>query len=190
MQNRYQVKIDESILPELYSFDQLINAGLLDDYDENIKIRLVGDTAWITARSYPFAGIEKQTDKYRQDYKDNPREEPSKSFSLEYPSNIDKWNWGAFCLSWIWSICNGIYWPLIIIVFNFIPYIGILVSFCICLFLGKRGNEIAWCVARREGTSTDSFALTQSKWNKAGIIIMTIILFCALLLMFISIIIR
>lgn len=52
--NRYQVKIDDSILPDSYTFDELINNGLLDDYDEHIKVRLVGESLWLIARDYPY----------------------------------------------------------------------------------------------------------------------------------------
>lgn len=220
MQNKYQVKIDDSVIPELYSFDQLIDAGLLDDIDDNIKIRLIGETTWITARRYPFAEMENnshgqsenhntnnhyyssksgegqsQSIRYntkfpKQNYRQPSSPSPSERLSLEYPPIVDKWNWGAFCLSWLWGICNGLYWPLIIIVLNFIPYLGITISLFICLFLGKRGNELAWRNARREGINSDSFALTQSKWNITGIILIKIIIVCALLLTFISIIIR
>ena len=58
MPNKYQVKIEDSILPQLYTFDQLIDAGLLDEVDEKIKVRLNGDSAWVTARSFPFSDLE------------------------------------------------------------------------------------------------------------------------------------
>ena len=58
MPNKYQVKIEDSILPQLYTFDQLIDAGLLDDVDEKIKVRLNGDSTWVTARSFPFSDLE------------------------------------------------------------------------------------------------------------------------------------
>jgi len=33
--------------------------------------------------------------------------------SNELPDNLEKWNWGAFCFGWLWTVSNGIYWPLI-----------------------------------------------------------------------------
>ena len=37
----YQVKIDEEELPNSFTFDELIENGLLDESDEHIKIKLV-----------------------------------------------------------------------------------------------------------------------------------------------------
>lgn len=60
--NRYQVKIDDAVLPDTYTFDELIDNGLLDERDENIQVRLVEDSEWVIARDYPFADAEKTTD--------------------------------------------------------------------------------------------------------------------------------
>lgn len=57
--NRYHVKVDDSILPETYSFDELIDNGLLDERDEHIQVKLVEKTEWIVARDYPFAEFER-----------------------------------------------------------------------------------------------------------------------------------
>lgn len=35
---KYLVKIEESVLPQSYTFDQLIDAGLLDNVDDKIKV--------------------------------------------------------------------------------------------------------------------------------------------------------
>lgn len=212
MQNKYQLKIENMVLPKLYSFDQLINEGILDDVDENIKIRLVGDKAWITARSYPFAEIEKvQRHSYLDDQipftqienmstksdlrrDKNPYQSSQQFFShntggdvqLREPPIIGKWNWGAFCLSWLWGIFNGLYWPLIVIALNFIPYIGIVVSFCICFILGIKGNKLAWDIAQRNGVSAENFVNKQVMWNTAGVV-MTILIAFVILVFFLII---
>ena len=192
MPNKYQVKIEESILPQLYTFDQLIDAGLLDEVDEKIKVRLNGDSTWVTARSFPFSDLENKHSTHRVSVNEIKREKlahvktttinketmqqssyrPSTSnisqLQLEYPPIIEAWNWGAFSLSWIWGIFNGLYWPIIIIVLNFIPYIGVFISLCICVMLGKNGNLYAWRKAKQEGDSVGHFTYIQSKWNTAG----------------------
>ena len=58
--NRYHVTIDDSILPETYSFDELIENGLLDERDEHIRVRLIEENEWVIARDYPFAEKEAQ----------------------------------------------------------------------------------------------------------------------------------
>ncbi len=56
--NRYNVKIEDSVLPETYSFDELIQNGLLDERDEHIQVRLIEENEWVIARDYPFAESE------------------------------------------------------------------------------------------------------------------------------------
>lgn len=208
MENKYQVKIDDSVMPELYTFDQLIDEGLLDEVDEKIKIRLNGEDVWQTARNYPFASREANTGQQLYSTKglhgahqsnnselDNIQLNISSQHSSyerhnrnvqqnmpELPSIVDKWNWGAFCFSWIWGIFNGLYWPLVIIVFNFIPYCGIIISICICFFLGKRGNKYAWRVANNNGISKKHFKDTQDKWNLFGMYVFSFLLFVVLIL--------
>ncbi len=162
MENKYQVKIDDSVMPELYTFDQLIDEGLLDEIDEKIKVRLNGEDVWQIARNYPFADTETNIP--------------------EYPSIIDKWNWGAFCFSWVWALFNGLYWPLIIVVLNFIPYIGVILSICICFYLGKRGNMLAWMVAERKGLTVKHYIDVQKKWNIAGVLFFPLIVCFVILL--------
>lgn len=211
MPSKYQVKIEESILPQLYTFDQLIDAGLLDEVDEKIKVRLNGDLTWVTARSFPFSDLESKqspqcvsVNERKKDTLAHVRmgtihnetlQQSSNCTSLsnmsqlqlEYPPIIEAWNWGAFCLSWIWGIFNGLYWPIIIIVLNFIPYVGVIISLCICVMLGKNGNLYAWRKAKQKGDSVEYFTYIQSKWNTAGQIGVIVLLFLLLVLLMIHV---
>lgn len=220
---RYLVKIEDTILPQSYTFNQLIDAGLLDNVDDKIKVKLEGDSVWITARAYPFSDVENnegvqsasrpsvrqglsptaqcsrkkvphyatqqpvidQTSRTRHAARTYQR--PINSVPA-IPSILKTWNWGAFCLSWIWSVCNGIYWPLIIIAFNFIPYIGVLCSLGICIYLGLKGNELAWVNEKQKGTDVYSFESTQGDWNMLGLVFFTIGVILSLLYVIISII--
>lgn len=184
---QYLVKIDDSILPRSFTFDQLIDAGLLDNVDDKIKVKLAGDSFWITARDYPFSDVENGEGYASPTIHDEQRFAASQvtptvhqysTAGTSYesslpttPSILNKWNWGAFCLSWIWGICNGIYWPLILIVCNFLPFIGILCSLGICVYLGLNGNDMAWTRAKQKGTSVYSFERRQEKWNKVGLVL-------------------
>ena len=209
MPNKYQVKIEDSILPQLYTFDQMIDAGLLDDVDENIKVRLYGDSAWVTARSYPFSDSENAQSIHSVSVNEIKTETPAlqrttpihvdsvhqfphrpstsniSQLQQEYPPIIEAWNWGAFSLSWIWGVFNGLYWPLIVIAINFIPYVGVIISLCICVLLGKNGNLYAWRKAKQKGYSVDYFTYIQSKWNTAGQIVMIVFVLLLLLLLMI-----
>ncbi len=89
------------------------------------------------------------------------REEPYTPTSQD----LSKWNWGAFVFNWIWAICNGIYWPLLLILLNFIPYVGPLAAFGLCVYLGIKGTEMAWNA--KTWPSWESFKKTQHKWAVA-----------------------
>lgn len=191
MINKYQVKIDDEILPKLLSFDEMIEAGLLDDFDENIKIRQSGEDEWVIARDYPFAQVESDVETNNQ-----LKDTGSSSYStnqigvttpppfhqpIHYPSNVTHcWNWGAFCFSWFWGVLNGLYWPLVIIALNFIPYAGVFIYLGVSIFLGHKGNHLAWNVAKRNGISLPSFTKLQARWNRAGICFFVFMLFVSL----------
>ena len=81
------------------------------------------------------------------------------------PQEIKKWNWGAFCFNWLWGVFNGVYWPLVLIVVNFIPYIGPVISFGICIALGINGSEWAW--KGKSWSSVEEFKRVQHKWAVA-----------------------
>lgn len=78
------------------------------------------------------------------------------------PQCLDKWNWGAFLLNWIWGLVNDIYWPLLILV----PGIGWAAGLVIAIVLGKNGNSMAW--KNYSGTASE-FDEKQRKWTKYGI---------------------
>lgn len=202
MKHKYLVKIDDSVLPQSFTFDQLIDNGLLDNFDEKIKIKLEKDTVWIVAREFPFSELENsQVESLNSEVKEkvkpqtthikvppgkkNPPKgfvqdslnkeikqtvEVKKEVPVEFPLILKKWNWGAFTLSWLWALCNGVYWPLIIIFINFIPFVGAVISLGICFFLGFRGNNIAWNVAKQKNTSIEQFASNQRIWNVIGLV--------------------
>lgn len=83
--------------------------------------------------------------------------------SRSVPQCLEKWNWGAFLLGWIWAICHGIYWPLI----TLIPYIGWVASFVINIILGVNGSKMAW---QKFNGSADEFDEKEEKWKKYSIV--------------------
>ena len=78
---------------------------------------------------------------------------------------LARWNWGAFMFNWLWGICNGVYWPLLLILINLIPYVGAIVTFGLCVYLGVKGTEMAWNA--KEWPSWESFQETQHRWAVA-----------------------
>ena len=75
------------------------------------------------------------------------------------PGQIDKWNWGAFLLNWIWGIGNRTYVALLM----FIP----LVNIVMVLMLGLKGSAWAW--RNKRWDSVEHFRAVQRKWAWWGV---------------------
>lgn len=89
----------------------------------------------------------------------------SPAASMGVPSNIDKFNWGAFLLGWIWGIGNSVWIGLICL----IPYVGWIMAFV----LGFKGNKWAWEAQKDEKTPAQ-FVESQRKWTIAGVVILVV----------------
>lgn len=85
--------------------------------------------------------------------------------SERQPSNLHKFNWGAFWLTWIWGVCNGVWISLLC----FIPFLGFIMQFV----LGFKGNEWAW-EEQKHSKSASDFESSQSSWATAGWVILLI----------------
>lgn len=81
------------------------------------------------------------------------------------PKCLDKFNWGAFWLNWIWGISNKVWIALLC----FIPFVGTVMAF----ILGFKGNEWAWEV-QKESKSPEEFDRSQQSWAKAGWIFLAV----------------
>lgn len=77
------------------------------------------------------------------------------------PPEIDRWNWGAFFLSWIWGLGNRVYISLL----SLIPIVGVVMAFV----LGAKGSEWAW--RNKTWPSIDRFKTVQRQWTVAGLIV-------------------
>ena len=75
------------------------------------------------------------------------------------PSEVkNKFNWGAFLLSWIWGIGNKTYITLIYLILGLIP----IVNLGILIWFGIKGNEWAW--RNKQFKSIPEFHENQKKW--------------------------
>ena len=92
--------------------------------------------------------------------------------SAVVPAEIDRWNWGAFLLNWIWGIGNSTF----IAFLMFVPFVNMVMPFV----LGAKGSAWAWRNKRWE--NVEAFKTTQRKWVRWGLaaICMFIILFAGL----------
>jgi hypothetical protein len=77
------------------------------------------------------------------------------------PDGVTGWSWGAFLISFIWSIGNRTWIGLICI----IPYVGWIMH----IVLGIYGKEWAW--QNRRWDSVAHFQEVQKKWNFWGLML-------------------
>ncbi len=77
------------------------------------------------------------------------------------PAEIDRWNWGAFLLNWIWGVGNNTYIALL----TLIPFFGLIMLFV----LGAKGSAWAWRNGRWD--SVEHFKRVQRKWAIWGLVI-------------------
>jgi hypothetical protein len=77
------------------------------------------------------------------------------------PAEIDKWNWGAFLLNWIWGIGNKTFIALLM----FVPFVNFIMMFV----LGAKGSSWAW--RNKKWESVEHFKAVQRKWAKWALIV-------------------
>ena len=77
------------------------------------------------------------------------------------PPEIDRWNWGAFLLSWIWGVGNNTFIALLTLV----PIVGFVMLFV----LGAKGSRWAWRNGRWD--SVEHFKRVQRLWAIWGVIV-------------------
>lgn len=90
----------------------------------------------------------------------------------EFPVELNRFNWGAFLLTWIWGIGHGVWISLIALVAGFVPFIGGLIGLAFAIYLGIKGNELAWKTGKYN--DIEAFKATERKWTIAGIIILLV----------------
>ena len=91
------------------------------------------------------------------------------------PSDItNKFNWGAFFLTWIWGLGNKTYKTLLVLLIvpcAFIPFVNNIIGLAqlgLSIWFGIKGNEWAW--QNKQFSSVKDFHANQKKWAIAGII--------------------
>ncbi len=77
-----------------------------------------------------------------------------------FPAELNRWNWGAFFMGWIWALG-----------------MSNIIGFLLCFFLsgigniivGIKGNEWAW--STRKFDSVEQFKAVQHAWAVWGVVI-------------------
>ncbi len=79
---------------------------------------------------------------------------------FDFPEGMDRFNWGAFFLGWIWAASME-------------SVIGVVISLCFGwignLIIGFNGNKMAW--QARTFKDPEEFILVQEEWTKWGLIV-------------------
>ena len=78
-----------------------------------------------------------------------------------FPAELDRWNWGAFLLNWIWGVGNNTFIALLTLV----PFVGLVMPFV----LGAKGSRWAWRNGRWD--SVAHFKRAQRLWAIWGAVI-------------------
>ena len=101
----------------------------------------------------------------------------------------DKFNWGAFLLTWIWGLGNKTYITFLIfatIILAFVPILGFvagMVQLGLSIWFGIKGNEWAW--KNKQFESVEAFHYYQKKWAIAGTILAVLGILCSIVIMFV-----
>jgi hypothetical protein len=80
------------------------------------------------------------------------------------PPEIDRWNWGAFFLNWIWGIGNNT----LIALLTLVPCAGFVMPFV----LGAKGSAWAW--RNRKWQSVAEFQRAQRTWTLASVVVVAL----------------
>jgi len=83
-----------------------------------------------------------------------PPIQPAPTHAATIPPELDRWNWGAFLLNWIWGVGNNTFIALLC----FVPGLGIIMVFV----LGAKGSRWAWKNGRWD--SIEHFKRVQRLW--------------------------
>jgi hypothetical protein len=81
--------------------------------------------------------------------------------SAAVPPEIDRWNWGAFFLNWIWGIANNT----LIALLMFVPLVNLVMPFV----LGAKGSAWAW--RNKQWESIEQFKSVQRVWAIVGVVV-------------------
>ncbi len=109
-----------------------------------------------------------------------------KTPATELPEELQKFNWGAFLLVWIWGLGNKAYftlYSLTLIIIAMIPVVNLLtfpLGLGFAIYCGMKGNEWAWAADTKKDIA--HFNKIQKNWMIAGIVVAVVsILFSALM---------
>ena len=147
----------------------------------------------------------RQTALYNQDRGINDDYSQPLSYNSARNKEIEvsknSWSWGGFLLSWIWALGHSCWWPAVVSFCLFIlSLISIILFFPlgiifiitqnlfqigICIYLGIKGNSIAWENGCFE--NIEHFRRKEHGWTIAGVIVLLLFFVLPILIGLISV---
>lgn len=133
-------------------------------------------------KNCPFCGEEINVSatkcKHCGEWLDGQNHQETNLAKSELPTEYQKFNWGAFLLTWIWGIGNKTYIAFVIFavsLLNIIPFVGWIAPLAFSIWLGIKGNEFAW--KNNHWDNLEQFNNVQRKWAMWGGIVIGISIF-------------
>lgn len=93
-------------------------------------------------------------------------------------------NWGAFWLGWLWGLFNNSYITLIQLPIIFIPKVGSLLSLCLAIFFGIKGNT--WALTNKKFRSSFAFIKYQKILAFIGFLLSSTLFILAMIVVTLS----
>lgn len=91
--------------------------------------------------------------------------------SGDISEQLKGFNLGAFGLFWVWAFAHRLYlWGILGLLFWIMPIIGIIPGFAIALYLGIKGNRLAW--ESKTYQNLPQFKDAQRTWSIVGGVIL------------------
>lgn len=123
-------------------------------------------------QAYQQPAYQQPQQQYQQPAYQQPQPQQQKKVNLD--RELDKWNWGAFCLGWIWGIFNNAYLMLI----GLLPIANIVMA----IIGGIKGTRWAWEGGHWKEEDYQRFADRQKGWMIAGLIVLGLFVLSTIML--------
>ena len=111
------------------------------------------------------AGTQKQS---RSANEEIPSQNTSGESHGQIPRSIKRWNWAAFLMPAVWGLFSGVPFTGLLFAAAFLPSTAqLLIMITASLFLGFKGNELAW--RGKKWRSVEHFNSFQQQWTSWSI---------------------
>lgn len=120
---------------------------------------------WSTPEFYFALKILGETGMQRLDIR-RPKEDNASATELRSPLGF---NWGAFCLTWIWAIGNRTFnkLTLLLLILCAVPYVGPISAIGLMFYSGVTGSDRAW--KSKKWHDSEHFRRVQRRWAIVGV---------------------